>query len=82
MDYYRIMYSIRLSIAEFRNAHNEDPKYIVMSSETLDMIKAENMKLFAEEYADGLNRLRSHTIFGIKIAICDALSLGVVDVVG
>lgn len=82
MDYDRIMYSIMLSIAEFRNAHKEGPKYIVMSSETLNMIRAENMKLFAEECADDLNKPRSHAIFGIKIAISNALSLGVIDVVG
>lgn len=62
----------------YRNASGwgETPRYLVMNSETLEMLKQDNPINL------NLNDKHVYKLFGIPIAITGELPIGVVEIVG
>ena len=69
---------IKKSIDEYMIEHNgEKPHYIVMSNETLKLLKKDC--IYLESTYEAMQSY--YTIFGVDIAICDRILLGCGDII-
>ena len=78
---FKIDYAEISSAIQYAQQYGNGPNFIVMSSETLERLKWDNIYLSVNPVNPSKTLDFSHTIMGVPIAINDTLKLGEIRVV-